>query len=249
MRAILTYHSIDDSGSPISVSPAVFRAHCEFLASGRVRVVGLADLMQGDDVTGDTVAITFDDGFENTATAAWPRLAAHGLAATVFVVPGHVGGFNDWGGRRAANVPHLPLMSWDGLGNIAQQGATLGAHTSSHANLASLDDHALKAELDSCRATMRERTGVAPNTFAYPYGGTSPAAATAVRERFDIGVTTDFRPVGRSEDTALLPRLDMYYFRSPGALESWGEPGFFARLWTRRIGREARRWLQAAGVA
>lgn len=249
MRAILTYHSIDDSGSPISVSPAVFRDHCAFLASGRVRVVALTDLLQGDDVTGDTVAITFDDGFVNTGSAAWPHLASHGLPATVFVVPGHVGGFNDWGGRQAANVPHLPLMSWDGLGRLTREGATLGAHTTSHANLATLDDHAIAAELDSCVTTLRERTGVTPSTFAYPYGGTSRAAAAAVREQFDIGVTTELRLVGRDEDPALLPRLDMYYFRAPGALESWGEPGFFARLWTRRIGRQVRAWLAAGGVA
>lgn len=249
MRAILTYHSIDDSGSPISVSPAAFRAHCAFLASGRVRVVGLAELMQGDDVTGDTVAITFDDGFENTASLAWPQLADHGLAATVFVVPGHVGGFNDWGGRRTASVPHLPLMSWEGLGRLAEAGATLGAHTTNHANLASLGANEVATELDTCITSMRSHSGVAPSTFAYPYGGTSQVAAAAVRTRFDVGVTTELRLVGRHEDAALLPRVDMYYFQGPGALESWGEPGFFARLWTRRMGRQARAWLQAGGVA
>ena len=38
MRAILTYHSIDESGSPISVDPDAFRRHVRWLASGRVRV-------------------------------------------------------------------------------------------------------------------------------------------------------------------------------------------------------------------
>ena len=38
MRAILTYHSIDDSGSPISIAPADFRRHLDWLTSGRVPV-------------------------------------------------------------------------------------------------------------------------------------------------------------------------------------------------------------------
>ena len=44
MRAILTYHSIDDSGSPISVSPAAFRRQLEWLVAERVRVVPLSEL-------------------------------------------------------------------------------------------------------------------------------------------------------------------------------------------------------------
>jgi peptidoglycan/xylan/chitin deacetylase (PgdA/CDA1 family) len=194
-------------------------------------------------VTGDAAAITFDDGFENTATAAWPCLVAHGLPATVFVVPAHVGGFNDWGGRRDPAVPHLPLLSWDRLGHLADAGATLGAHTMTHANLATLDATAVTEQLDACRDAMRERVGTTPSTFAYPYGGTSATAAALVRERFRVGVTTELRLLGRNEDHGLLPRLDMYYFRGPGALESWGQPSFFARLWTRRIGRQARAWL------
>lgn len=243
MRAILTYHSIDDSGSPISVSPEVFRAHCAFLASGRVRVLPLLELMRERDSGVDAVAITFDDGFENTGTIAWPMLAAHGLPATVFVVPGHVGKFNDWGGRRAPGIPHLPLLSWDALGSLVIQHGTLGAHTMTHANLAGLGAAAVDDELDRGHEAMVQHAGTAPTTFAYPYGGTSPVAARAVRARYELAVTTELRPLRSNEDAALLPRLDMYYVRSPGALEAWGQPSFHARLWTRRLGRQARAWL------
>ena len=69
MKAILTYHSIDPSGSPISVSPDAFEAHVRWLSTGRVRVVPLEELGQlSADV--DAVAITFDDGFENFSTHA-----------------------------------------------------------------------------------------------------------------------------------------------------------------------------------
>ena len=72
MRAILTYHSIDPSGSPISVSPAAFRRHIEWLASGRVRVVRLEELMRlpaGE----DAVALTFDDGFAKFGNTVFRR--------------------------------------------------------------------------------------------------------------------------------------------------------------------------------
>ena len=38
MRAVLTYHSIDDSGSPISVRRDAFQRHVKWLASGQVAV-------------------------------------------------------------------------------------------------------------------------------------------------------------------------------------------------------------------
>ena len=37
MKAILTYHSIDESGSVISIPEATFRRHVAWLAAGRVR--------------------------------------------------------------------------------------------------------------------------------------------------------------------------------------------------------------------
>ena len=47
MRAILTYHSIDESGSAISISEAVFRAQIAWLAKSDVRVVTLDALTEG----------------------------------------------------------------------------------------------------------------------------------------------------------------------------------------------------------
>ena len=44
MKAILTYHSVDDSGSAVSVSPDAFRRHVRWLASERVRVVTVPQL-------------------------------------------------------------------------------------------------------------------------------------------------------------------------------------------------------------
>ena len=49
MRAILTYHSIDGSGSPVSVDEAAFRRHVDWLASGAVDVVPLERILEVDE--------------------------------------------------------------------------------------------------------------------------------------------------------------------------------------------------------
>src|SRR5690349_8311160 len=99
-RAILTYHSIDDSGSPISVSPSVFESHVTWLGSGRVRVVALDDLCDLKD-DGDAIAVTFDDAVDNFGSIAAPLLVDNGIPATLFVVSEHVGRTNEWGGHSA----------------------------------------------------------------------------------------------------------------------------------------------------
>jgi peptidoglycan/xylan/chitin deacetylase (PgdA/CDA1 family) len=239
MRAILTYHSIDDSGSPVSVSPQAFRAHVRFLASGRVAVVPLAELWQMRDGE-DAVSITFDDGFANVAREALPLLAEHALPSTIFVVTGHIGGMNDWGGLSHDGIPTLPLMSWEMLGAARDDGAEVGAHTRRHADLTTLAPGALEEELSACAESIATNMGVLPSTFAYPFGRVSPAVASAVREVYDLACTTELRALSADDDAVLLPRLDSYYLREPGQLESWGTAAFRSRLWLRAQGRRVR---------
>ncbi|MGQ0646178.1 MAG: polysaccharide deacetylase family protein [Gemmatimonadaceae bacterium] len=242
MRAVLTYHSIDDSGSPISVSREQFRAHCAFLGSGRVQVVPLQTLLELPGET-DAVAITFDDGFANFLSDAAPQLERHALQATVFVVSDHVGGHNDWGGAQTAGIPHLPLMDWDQLARARDGGHTIGTHTRTHPRLPSIGAARRADELDGCVAHIRDRLGVEADLFAYPYGAVDEASAGAVRERFAAAFTTELRALRAGEDRALLPRLDMFYLRSAGLLERWGSTAFRSLLWMRSRGRRVRELL------
>jgi peptidoglycan/xylan/chitin deacetylase (PgdA/CDA1 family) len=249
MRAILTYHSIDESGSPISVSPEAFRAHVAWLASGRVRVLPLDELTHGGD-DGDAVALTFDDGFRNFAEIAAPVLAELALPATVFVVPEHVGGHNDWGGGAPGTViPSLPLMGWEALGAVVAAGVTLGAHTRRHRDLTQVRGAALEDEVAGCVEHIAAELGVRPVTFAYPYGAVDVTSATVVRDVFELACTTELRALRRDDDRALLPRLDMFYFRDEGQLESWGSSAFKRRLWLRAQGRRVKKLVQRSGRA
>lgn len=242
MRAILTYHSIDRSGSPISVSPETFARHVRWLASGHVRVVPLHEIVRADD---DAVAITFDDGYTSVATEAAPLLAAHGLPATVFVVSACAGRTNVWD-ETTPGVPAFPLLDWGGLARLATAGFAFGAHTRTHPHLDRLDGAALADEIVGGAADLERWLGIRPATFAYPYGATSRAAARLAREHFTCAVTTELRPLGSADDPALLPRLDCYYYRDPAQLERWGTLAFGARLRMRAAARWAvARWAVA----
>lgn len=238
MRAILTYHSIDDSGSPVSVSPSVFAAQAKWLASGAVRVLSLEALL-ADRRGGDAVAVTFDDGFLN-ARGPIERLRAEGLPVAVFVVSGHVGETNAWGGRPYPGIPTLPLLSWADLGALVGRGVTIGAHTRTHRPLTGLSAAEIDAETLGCREDISARLGVHSMHFAYPYGKVDDAVVERTRRHFQWGVTTDFRLLSDVEEPMRLPRLEMFYFNRAAGLEAWGTPAFGRRLAWYRARRRLR---------
>ncbi len=242
MRAVLTYHSLDPSGSPVSVAPEAFRRHVEWLGEAGPPVVPLRDLV-ADPAGDDALALTFDDAFENFAEVALPALTEAGLPATLFVVTDHVGRDNAWGGVRTPGIPVLPLMDWEALGRAAEAGIELGAHTRTHPHLPGLDPAALTDELEGSAHALRARTGHRPRAFAYPFGAVDDATAAAAARVFDRAVTTELRVLGSTEDPHRIPRLDMYYFRAPGRLEAWGRGGFHRYLALRRGLRAIRRVL------
>ena len=240
MRAILTYHSIDPSGSVISIDPDVFVRQMEWLARSEVRVVPVAELAAGSG-DGYRVALTFDDGFTSFAQVAAPTLRDLGLPATLYVVSDRAGATNRWGRDTIdRGVPELPLLGWDALAALARDGFDLGAHTRSHPRLDRIDPSRLSDEIVGSSEAIRTRIGYAPTTFAYPYGATTPAAVAAVKTAYRFACTTELRMVRAADDPHLLPRVEMYYFRRQTSLEALVAPVFPYRLGLRSLARRVR---------
>jgi peptidoglycan/xylan/chitin deacetylase (PgdA/CDA1 family) len=229
MRAILTYHSVDETGSVISIDERSFRRHISWLAERHVRVVPLEEItsVSADE---DAVAITFDDGLASFGRVAAPLLVEHGFPVTLFVVTDAVGSSNVWRGRQDPGIPVQPLLDWDQLGALREAGIQLGAHTCTHPRLNTLDGDALEREIVASKQRLARELGVDAKTFAYPYGAVNPEARDVVARTFHYGCTTRLAALASEEDPAMLPRLDSYYLRSPGSLESWGSRRFRIRL-------------------
>ncbi|MEO6529190.1 MAG: polysaccharide deacetylase family protein [Gemmatimonadaceae bacterium] len=242
MRAILTYHSVDETGSVISIDERTFRRHVAWLSSGRIRVVPLDQLadVPSDE---DAIAITFDDGLANFGEIAAPLLLAHGLPATLFVVSDAVGASNVWPGGGDAGIPVMRLLDWHELGRLAESGIALGAHTCTHPRLERLSAERVEREIVDSKSRLASELGIQTTTFAYPYGSIGSAARDVVARTFRCGVTTRLSMLAPSDDMALLPRLDSYYLRAPGTLEAWGSPRFRIRMGLLAGARNLRRTL------
>ena len=239
MRAILTWHSLDRSGSPISVPPEEFRRQVEWLAASGVRAVTVGKLLELPDEE-DAAALTFDDGFANFGEAAAPVLSEYGIPATIFVVTDHVGRDNRWGGQDSPGIPSLPLLGWDALARLRESGVALAAHTRTHSRLPGLDPDRLETEIGGAAHDMEHHLGSRPEGFAYPYGELDPASARVVERTYAWACTTELRQLEEPVRPHQLPRLDAWYLREPARRAGWGSRSFRTWLWCRRQGRRAR---------
>lgn len=245
--SILTYHSLDDSGSVVSVSPRRFADQMAALNGLGYRGIALREALAQREENGDwperCVALTFDDGYDSVRKHALPVLCEHGFSATLYVVSGHVGGTNDW----STTPPKLgihPLMTWDRMRECAAAGLEIGAHTMTHRDLKTLTPEQIDQELTGCRRDIEARLEQPCDSFAYPYGRVSPAAHAAAAGMFRCSCTTVLKRAA-NEDAHLLPRLDMYYFRTQTQLERLVTGRLDRYLTLRRWGRAARGSLAA----
>ena len=93
---IIMYHKIDGNSlsSKLSVSPKSFRVQMTFLKRYNYNVVKLEDVsepVKKNRFKSKTIAITFDDGYEDNYFNAYPVLKELGLPATIFIITGMVG--------------------------------------------------------------------------------------------------------------------------------------------------------------
>lgn len=160
---VLMYHSIDhrDKVTKLSVSPESFERQMAFLKRRRYNVVGL-DAIAGymekkEPIPPKTVAITFDDGFENNYTHAYPILKKYGLPATFFVIVDKIG--------------EPGYMSWDQIKEMQASGiATIGSHTVTHPFLTGLGTAAVEAELAGSKEALERSLGERVDFLCYPMG-------------------------------------------------------------------------------
>ena len=184
---VLLYHSVDDEVDPRfaewALTPERFARHMEALADRGFRTLTMREVAEGgfcagEDVPEGTVVITFDDGFADFYTGAWPALRSHGLTATVFVTTGYVGAHSVWleghgeGGRR--------MMSWDQLREISAAGIECGAHGHTHAQLDTVGPQRVRYEVEQSRDALERAVGEV-SSFAYPHGYHSRRARREVR--------------------------------------------------------------------
>jgi peptidoglycan/xylan/chitin deacetylase (PgdA/CDA1 family) len=211
MRAILTFHSIDDRDSVLSYSPSCFSLLLESLDANNIPVCDLATILHPGTRAG--VAITFDDGMRSVVQNALPVLRDHAAPAHVFVATRAIDGDGRWP-QDDEGLPAYAMLNWDELEQLQAAGIYIESHTHTHPDMRTLQEAQMQAECEQADTLIEQRLGRRPCFFAYPYGYHNTEVRAFARARYHGTVTTELRTLDRDEDCAALPRLDSYYLRS-----------------------------------
>ena len=181
---VLCYHAVSEHWpSELAVSPGLLDEQITALERRGYRATTFTRAVT-DPPWRRTLAITFDDAYRSTLDLAAPVLARHSVPGTVYAPTDWVGheepmswpGIEEWSG--GPHSDELLCLTWDGLGELAEQGWEVGSHTRSHPRLPQVDDAALARELGESRELILERLGTC-ESIAYPYGDYDERVASA----------------------------------------------------------------------
>jgi peptidoglycan/xylan/chitin deacetylase (PgdA/CDA1 family) len=243
---ILMYHSIGDEAGPTSIPASTFARQMELLVETGCSVASLGALakyQRGElELPARTVMITFDDGFSDFADAAFPILKRLGLTATVFLPTGCLGGRESWVG---ANVPPRPLMSWSVVQDLAKEGVDFGGHSVTHTDLTTLAPAELRDEIGRSQKDIEDKLGKPTETFAPPYGRSSPRVREVLARFSHVSVGTGLGRAGRNADLTDAPRIEMHYFRRPRLFRAYLEGRAEWYLAARKAARRVRSAMTA----
>ena len=157
---VLNYHQVNNNFNPLAVPVNAFADQMNYLVdSGYIAITPdeLASGLAGEiSLPEKPVMITFDDGYIDNYTNAFPILRALGLRATVFMVPGFVG--------------KPQYMNWEQLKEMEKSGINVQSHTMNHMKLEELPDDEIRNELLNSKLALEENLGHPVEFLAYPTG-------------------------------------------------------------------------------
>jgi len=197
---ILMYHYIrnaeneDQLGQNLSVSPTSFNAQLKWLKENDYETLTVAQLADPGKIElskiiydkKKPVILTFDDGYEDAYTQAFPALKKYGFIGTFYIIRNYVG--------------KSEYMNQAQIDKLTKAGMEIGSHTLSHPNLTSLDTAAARNQIFNSKEKA--------TTFCYPSGEYNNAIIGQVKAAgYLAAVTTNSGIADQDSDLFQLPRV------------------------------------------
>ena len=165
---ILMYHYILDPatmGDPVvqnlSVSPVNLEEQIRYFVLNGYEITDLDELytnLKNKETSNiNKIVLSFDDGYDNFYTNAYPILKARNIKASVFIITDRIGTLN--------------YLTWNQVIEMDRSGLiTIGSHTLNHAYLIGADKEKATREILDSKSIIESHLGHSISYFCYPYG-------------------------------------------------------------------------------
>lgn len=193
----------DPTGQALSVTPEKFREQLRWMFENNYVTVTPEQLLQLFNghlqlpVGKKPAMITFDDGYDNMLTEAFPILKEFNFSGLFFVCPGL------WGKPGYLTSEQIKFMDKNGM--------TFGGHTMTHVDLKASDTTTQLREIKGSKDELEILLGHSIISMAYPYGMFNKQVEKIARQvGYTISMSTLPGFTNRHEDWLALTRVRMY---------------------------------------
>jgi peptidoglycan/xylan/chitin deacetylase (PgdA/CDA1 family) len=169
---ILAYHSISENlfgkvhpYHHINTSVSVFTEQMKWLRQAGYRTWNLSEALSaletGQDLS-KAVVLTFDDGYRDFYTDAFPILKQCGFSATIFLATDRIRDVS-------VRIEGADYLTWSEVRELHAGGITFGSHSVTHPDLRSLGPEQIDFELGYSKETIEQQIGAPVDSFSYPF--------------------------------------------------------------------------------
>ena len=218
---VLMYHRVlDETKEDVSgihpgmfVTTRSFEKHIQYMKKAYT-VINLIDLMKW--IEGEVrydkppCVITFDDGWIDNYTYAFPLLQKYDVPATIFLITEQMG--------------NKQMLTWEHVRNMETQGVCFGSHTANHKVLTKCNEKVIEKELVDSKTKLTSNVSNPITWFCYPKGQYNSAVVALVKKHYSAALTTERGEVAKESNLYTLPRVGIHND------VSWLTPLFACRL-------------------
>jgi len=122
-----------------------------------VTVAEIAAALRGEGILPERpIAITFDDGWIEQYSVAFPLLQKYGMKATFYILSSYTTGER--------------YVTWEQLEELRDADMEIGSHTRTHVNLIDLSSEDAGYEISSSKSVLEAKLDITVESISYPYG-------------------------------------------------------------------------------
>jgi peptidoglycan/xylan/chitin deacetylase (PgdA/CDA1 family) len=196
----------------------LFDEHMQWLAAN-TKIVRFSDVVAVRSQLGrarPTVAVTFDDGYDDNHRFALPVLVRHKIPATFFVTTGFADGDPEiverFRNMLGVGPGETRGLGWTEIDELRAEGMDIGSHTITHPNLACLSDRDACNEIEGSKHRLEDHLASEIHSIAYPFGlprrsFSRKTIEIAIRAGYKWGGAILFRDLRKQDGAWSIPRI------------------------------------------